>query len=342
MQLRVSSRFKDRSGVEHRYLNLTRCPPRSKKLSSAPVRGSPSTSANSRHSTSSLGVRGPRPAEGDRGLGVGQRAHVELAVGVHRQPCEHDEGGRDHVLGQPLPEVVAEPPDERACCRGPAPGCWRTGRCRRRRGRYRPAVTRGLGAADEHGVVACRVGATRWSGAGSRVPRPERVQRPRAPRPSRRDGRRAAGVQGAQRGELAGRAGRPGCPAPRSRPGRRGGRASASARPVDDRGAGQRQSASPCVQHDVVAVAGQLVVVAAPLGAQVDADAEGGEAGRVNQQFLLQREAPLDGPAHGSARRPSRRGRAGWRCGRRGPAAGCARRRRTARRRGPAGPARRG
>ncbi len=37
------------------------CPPRSKKLSSAPTSGSPSTSANRRHSTSSCGVRGPRP-----------------------------------------------------------------------------------------------------------------------------------------------------------------------------------------------------------------------------------------------------------------------------------------
>lgn len=53
------------------------------------------------------GARPPAGAEGDGRFGVGQGADVQLAVVVHGQPVEGDERGRDHVVGQPLLEVVA-------------------------------------------------------------------------------------------------------------------------------------------------------------------------------------------------------------------------------------------
>ena len=109
------------------------CPPRSKKLSSAPTSGRPSTSANRRHSTSSCGVRGPRPPPScDSRLRVGQGAHVELAVGVQRQSVDRDQRGGHHVLRQLTLQVVPQSPYECACCRGQPWGHWRTAGAGRR------------------------------------------------------------------------------------------------------------------------------------------------------------------------------------------------------------------
>lgn len=58
------------------------------------------------------GARASAGAEGDGRFGVGQGTDVQLAVVVHGQPVEGDERGRDHVLGQPLLEVLAELPDQ--------------------------------------------------------------------------------------------------------------------------------------------------------------------------------------------------------------------------------------
>ncbi|SAL06820.1 hypothetical protein AWB78_08264 [Caballeronia calidae] len=45
-------------------------------------------------------------------LRVGQRAAVELAVGRERERIEHDEGGRDHVVGQAFGQVDAQRLDQ--------------------------------------------------------------------------------------------------------------------------------------------------------------------------------------------------------------------------------------
>ena len=62
------------------------CPPSSKKLSSMPTRSTPSTSANSPHSSSSCGVRGARCTCRGAKLRRRQRTPVELAVRRQRQP----------------------------------------------------------------------------------------------------------------------------------------------------------------------------------------------------------------------------------------------------------------
>ncbi|ARX88827.1 putative KtzH [Streptomyces alboflavus] len=53
-----------------------------------------------------LGARGPRRLCLDDGRG--QRRAVQLAVDGQRQPFEEHEGRRQHVVGQPLPQVLAE------------------------------------------------------------------------------------------------------------------------------------------------------------------------------------------------------------------------------------------
>ena len=100
-------------------------------------------------------------AERDGRFGLGQGAHVELAVVVHGQPVEGDEGGRDHVVGQPLLEVLAELPDQAVRVARGGRRRWRTG-LSPPPGRYRPAVSPGASPAvaavtgQEHGVVRAR------------------------------------------------------------------------------------------------------------------------------------------------------------------------------------------
>ena len=60
----------------------------------------PSTSANSAHSSSSRGVRGARCTFGRREIGRRQRLAVELAVGRERQAVQCHERRRHHVVRQ--------------------------------------------------------------------------------------------------------------------------------------------------------------------------------------------------------------------------------------------------
>ena len=83
-------------------------PPSSKKLSSMPTRSSPSTSANSAHSISSCGVRGSRRTCAGVRLRRRQRPAVELAVGRQRQPVQHHERRRHHVVRQARAEMRAQ------------------------------------------------------------------------------------------------------------------------------------------------------------------------------------------------------------------------------------------
>ena len=76
------------------------CPPSSKKLSSTPTRGSPSTSANSPHSSASCGLRGARCTAPGRKLRRRQRTAVQLAVRRQRQTLQHHDRRRHHVLRQ--------------------------------------------------------------------------------------------------------------------------------------------------------------------------------------------------------------------------------------------------
>ena len=68
----------------------------------ADARETPRTSANSAHSTSSCGVRGPRNAARRHRLRRRQRTPVELAVGRQRQPLQHHQRSRHHVVRKPL------------------------------------------------------------------------------------------------------------------------------------------------------------------------------------------------------------------------------------------------
>ena len=98
----ASSRSRAARILAIRRMASRESPPSSKKDCSAPTRSSPSTSANSPHSTSSIGVAGPRPPTGAGELGSGQRPAVQLPVRRQRQGIEHHHRRRDHVLGQPL------------------------------------------------------------------------------------------------------------------------------------------------------------------------------------------------------------------------------------------------
>ncbi len=64
-------------------------PPSAKKLSSMPTRSTPSTSANSPHSTSSCGVRGARRIAASVNSGAGSAARSSLPFGGQRQPLQH-------------------------------------------------------------------------------------------------------------------------------------------------------------------------------------------------------------------------------------------------------------
>lgn len=59
-------------------------------------------------------ARATSAAEGDGGFCVGQGADVELAVGVHGQAVDGDEGRRDHVVGQFTAQVRTQPAYQRA------------------------------------------------------------------------------------------------------------------------------------------------------------------------------------------------------------------------------------
>ena len=76
------------------------CPPSSKKLSSAPTRSSPSTSANA--AQMQLLPHGGRAAARRGGVVRGrQRLAVDLAVRGERNRRQHHDGRRGHVPGQP-------------------------------------------------------------------------------------------------------------------------------------------------------------------------------------------------------------------------------------------------
>ncbi len=97
------------------------------------------------------GARSPAGTEGDGRFGVGQGAYVQLAVVVHGQPVEGDERGRDHVLGQPLLEVVAELPDQAVGIAGCRRGVGVRGFSAA--GKVEPGGQLRYLAGDEHGVV---------------------------------------------------------------------------------------------------------------------------------------------------------------------------------------------
>ena len=82
------------------WIDTMLSPPRSKKLSSMPTRSSPSTSANSAHRIASCGVRGARCECAEPKLRLRQRPAVELAVRRQRQPLQHHQRGRHHVVRQ--------------------------------------------------------------------------------------------------------------------------------------------------------------------------------------------------------------------------------------------------
>ena len=82
------------------WIDTMLSPPRSKKLSSMPTRSSPSTSANSEHRIASCGVRGARCECARTQLRLRQRPAVELAVRRQRQPLQHHQRGRHHVVRQ--------------------------------------------------------------------------------------------------------------------------------------------------------------------------------------------------------------------------------------------------
>ena len=82
------------------WIDTMLSPPRSKKLSSMPTRSTPSTSANSAHRIASCGVRGARCECGEPKLRLRQRPAVELAVWRQRQPLQHHQRGRHHVVRQ--------------------------------------------------------------------------------------------------------------------------------------------------------------------------------------------------------------------------------------------------
>ncbi len=248
-------------------------------------------------------------AEGDGGFGLGQGAHVQLAVGVHGQAVDGDEGGRDHVLGQLPAEVLAQPPDQGA---GLAGGGGVVG------------VGGGTAAGAEQAAgepVSCgqedRVVGTGPRRPGGQYPvsgvRAERVQGLRVD--AVLDGaavRNAGDAQGGGPFDARAVADPAGQPAGRIQQlaDSLGGPAAAGefahgvgGGPLDRRRVVQADVRLTGVQDDVVAVPGQLVVVAAALGAQVDAVAEGGEVVGVDQEFLLQAQPALHRPLQVGRRR---------------------------------------
>ena len=86
------------------------CPPSRKKSSATPTRSTPSTSAQIAASARSVGVRGAaKPPSSAPRPGRGEGPAVHLAVGGEGERVHGDhEGGGDHVLRQPLPQVVAQ------------------------------------------------------------------------------------------------------------------------------------------------------------------------------------------------------------------------------------------
>ncbi len=65
-----------------RRVAIREWPPRAKKLSSMPTRGTRSTSAYSPQRISSFGERGPRPPSSERGSGAGRALRSTLPFGV--------------------------------------------------------------------------------------------------------------------------------------------------------------------------------------------------------------------------------------------------------------------
>ncbi len=242
-------------------------------------------------------ARAASAAEGDGGFGVGQGADVELAVGVHGQAVDGDEGRRDHVVGQFAAQVVPQSPYQRARLAGGGGGVVGVGVCAAA-GLEQAAGQAEFGGLQEDGVVRALL----------RGPGGEHLV----------SGRRAEfvevlGVDAGLGGAAVGDAGEAECLRPvtarafTGHPGRGPtagqeladclGRRPVAAQefadgvaggPVDGRDVVEADLRFVGVEDDVVAVAGQFVVVVGALGAQVDAVAEGGEVVGVDEEFLLQ------------------------------------------------------
>ena len=129
------------------------CPPRSKKLSSAPTRSSPSTSANTPHKiSSSHRRRTPARAAPRRVIRGGQRRPVHLPVRRQRQPIQHHHRRRHHVLRQPPRRVLPHRPGQPATpvtVGGSAAG--------RDHVSHQPLVTGGVLPGGHHGLRHPRV-----------------------------------------------------------------------------------------------------------------------------------------------------------------------------------------
>ncbi len=245
-----------------------------------------------------FGARGPAGAEQavvrDR-----QGGGVELAAGGDGEPVQRDEGGRDHVLGQELGRVRAQPGHQRGDVAE-----------RRRAVGVRVGLAgdvqraeRGVGAACEHRVEAAVLG-VRGPGEGGpvAVPGGGLVQGLRVDAGA---AGAAAVVEGAEHGQVGGEAGvgdagdaEAGGAVRGDEVGVEGLGGTECGPPKVLCGEGRQVGAGP--QHDVVPVPGQLVVVDAPLDAYVRREAvQGREVVGVDKEFALPGHGPVDRGAQG-------------------------------------------
>ncbi len=240
------------------------------------------------------GLGGAARAEQPGEVRDGQCGGVELAAGGDGQPVQRDEGGRDHVVGQVLGGVC---PQGRHQGVDVAEGRGAVGERVAASGAVRRLCLRFEG---ELGVQAAVFGVPV---PGERqlvaVPRGDLVQR-LGVHAVRSGGRPAAVGEGVERGEVVGEAGVG--DAGDARPGRAAGEQRVQRLHRTERGPGRVGGLLGCVrlgsQHDVVAVAGEFVVVGASLDPDVGGEAvEGGEVVGVDEEFAL----PGDGPVHGGA-----------------------------------------
>ena len=156
-------------------------PPSAKKLSSMPTRSSPSTSANSAHSSSSCGVRGPRIV-GRGEVRRRQRLAVELAVGRERKLVQRHERRRHHVVRQAGSRDARAMPQHRELDRRlPPPHRPPAACCRARSSRAITAACATLGMPQQRRLDLARLDAEAAQ-LHLRVGAPEEVEHPvRAP-----------------------------------------------------------------------------------------------------------------------------------------------------------------